>query len=92
VAAAQPDLVFVALGSPKQEIWCAEVADALSPAVLVGVGATFDFITGKQTRAPAWVSSMGMEWFYRLSKEPRRLWRRYLVRDPKFFLIVARRR
>ena len=90
VRAARPDLVLVALGTPKQEVWIDAVRAALAPAVLVGVGATFDFIAGRQRRAPAFVSAMGLEWLFRLAHEPRRLWRRYLVRDPAFVGIAWR--
>jgi len=90
VRAKKPDLVFVALGAPKQEIWSEQARAALSPAVLVGVGGSFDFLVGEQKRAPAWMSRSGLEWLYRLGSDPKRLWRRYLLRDPKFALIVAR--
>jgi N-acetylglucosaminyldiphosphoundecaprenol N-acetyl-beta-D-mannosaminyltransferase len=90
VRATAPDLVFVALGAPKQEIWSEQARAALSPAVLIGVGGSFDFLVGKQKRAPAWMSRSGLEWLYRLGTDPKRLWRRYLLRDPKFALIVAR--
>ncbi len=90
VRAAKPDLVFVALGSPKQEIWCHRVSARLSPAVLVGVGASFDFLAGVVKRAPRWVSRLGFEWLFRLTQEPKRLWRRYLVQDPKFVRSVFR--
>jgi N-acetylglucosaminyldiphosphoundecaprenol N-acetyl-beta-D-mannosaminyltransferase len=58
--------------------------------VLIGVGGSLDFVAGVQTRAPAWMSSIGVEWLHRLMTNPRRLWRRYLLRDPKFFAVVAR--
>jgi N-acetylglucosaminyldiphosphoundecaprenol N-acetyl-beta-D-mannosaminyltransferase len=58
--------------------------------VLLGVGASLDFLAGTATRAPRWVSASGLEWAYRLGREPRRLWRRYLGRDWKFFGIMAR--
>ena len=87
---AAPDLVLVCLGAPKQELWIAENLDALSPAVLLGVGAAIDFLAGTARRAPRWVSEHGLEWLYRLVREPRRLWRRYLVRDPRFAGIVLR--
>lgn len=90
VRAARPQLVLVALGSPKGELWAHEARAALAPAVIVGVGAGLDFIAGVARRAPAWVSRIGLEWLYRLLHEPRRLWRRYLVRDPRFALIFAR--
>jgi N-acetylglucosaminyldiphosphoundecaprenol N-acetyl-beta-D-mannosaminyltransferase len=89
VREARPDLVLVALGCPKQEIFMRQVASALRPAVLLGVGASLDFWAGTAERAPAWMSRAGLEWLYRLAHEPRRLWRRYLVRDPRFAWIVA---
>jgi N-acetylglucosaminyldiphosphoundecaprenol N-acetyl-beta-D-mannosaminyltransferase len=84
IRAAEPDLILVALGAPKQELWIHDTAAALRPAVLVGVGASLDFIAGTARRAPKWMSAAGLEWAYRLAHEPRRLWRRYLVRDPEF--------
>ena len=86
---ARPDLVLVALGAPKQEIWIDQVRPALKPAVLVGVGASLDFLAGTVPRAPEWMARSGLEWLFRLGHEPRRLWRRYLIRDPKFLAIVA---
>lgn len=89
VRRARPDLVLVAFGAPKQELFIDAIRSELD-CVLLGVGATLDFIAGTARRAPRWMSRHGLEWFYRLLREPRRLWRRYLVRDPKFALIVAR--
>ncbi|HEY8087531.1 MAG TPA: WecB/TagA/CpsF family glycosyltransferase, partial [Polyangiaceae bacterium] len=85
-----PQIVLVALGAPKQEIWIDQVRDALTPAVLLGVGASLDFVAGTIPRAPRWMSRTGLEWLYRLTREPGRLWRRYLVRDPRFLLVLAR--
>ncbi len=90
VRESRADLVLVALGAPKQELWIAEAAADLRPAVLLGVGASVDFLAGTARRAPAWVSASGLEWLYRLAQEPRRLWKRYLLRDPEFLLIVLR--
>jgi N-acetylglucosaminyldiphosphoundecaprenol N-acetyl-beta-D-mannosaminyltransferase len=90
VNAARPDLVLVALGCPKQEIFMRTAAAALRPAVLLGIGASLDFLAGTAHRAPPWVSAAGLEWLYRLGQEPRRLWRRYLVRDPELLAIAAR--
>jgi N-acetylglucosaminyldiphosphoundecaprenol N-acetyl-beta-D-mannosaminyltransferase len=90
IHAARPDIVLVALGAPKQEIWIDQVRGDLRPAVLLGVGASLDFVAGTVPRAPQWVSKAGLEWAFRLSREPRRLWRRYLVRDPKFLVILGR--
>jgi N-acetylglucosaminyldiphosphoundecaprenol N-acetyl-beta-D-mannosaminyltransferase len=81
---ASADLLFVGLGCPKQEKWMALYRDALSAPVLLGVGAAFDFLTGDVRQAPRWMMAMGLEWLYRLSQEPRRLWRRYVVYNPPF--------
>ena len=85
---ALPDLVLVALGCPKQEIFMHMVAGSLRPAVLLGIGAGLDFWAGTARRAPSWMSAAGLEWLYRLAREPARLWRRYLVRDPELAWIV----
>jgi N-acetylglucosaminyldiphosphoundecaprenol N-acetyl-beta-D-mannosaminyltransferase len=90
IQGSRPDLVLVALGGFKAELWSFEMAEALRPAVLVGVGAALDFVTGAQRRAPAWMSSAGLEWLHRLASDPRRLARRYLLRDPKFAPLVLR--
>jgi N-acetylglucosaminyldiphosphoundecaprenol N-acetyl-beta-D-mannosaminyltransferase len=87
---ARPDLVFVAFGAPKQEIWIHRYRDELRPSVMLGVGASLDFLAGKVPRAPRWIARSGLEWLYRLSREPKRLWHRYLVRDPKFIWVVGR--
>ncbi len=87
---ARADLVLVALGAPKQEYFSDAVVDRVRPAVLVGCGGTLDFIAGKVKRAPAWMSDNGLEWLYRLAQEPRRMWKRYLVRDPRFLFVVLR--
>jgi N-acetylglucosaminyldiphosphoundecaprenol N-acetyl-beta-D-mannosaminyltransferase len=90
VRAAHPQLLFLALGAPKQEIWAYRTRDALRPAVIVCVGAALDFIAGVVKRAPRWMSASGFEWLYRLAQEPKRMSRRYLLRDPQFVAIVAR--
>lgn len=87
---AGPDLVLVAFGAPKQELWIERARPALGAAVAVAVGASLEFVVGRVRRAPRWMSRAGLEWLYRLAQEPRRLWRRYLVRDPQFLLVVAR--
>jgi N-acetylglucosaminyldiphosphoundecaprenol N-acetyl-beta-D-mannosaminyltransferase len=88
IRAVAPDLVLVGLGAPKQELWIHESAAALAPAVLLGVGASIDFLAGNAHRAPGWMSAAGLEWLYRLAREPGRLWRRYLLRDPRFLGIL----
>jgi N-acetylglucosaminyldiphosphoundecaprenol N-acetyl-beta-D-mannosaminyltransferase len=87
---ARPDLILVALGAPKQELWMYRALPALAPAVGIGVGASLDYVAGTLRRAPQWMSKAGLEWLYRLRQEPRRLWRRYLVQDPTFALILLR--
>ncbi|MBE3142468.1 MAG: WecB/TagA/CpsF family glycosyltransferase [Planctomycetes bacterium] len=89
IRAAHPDIVWVGIGSPRQEIWMSEHIDRLNVPVLVGVGAAFDFLSGNKRQAPAWVQRNGLEWFYRLISEPRRLWRRYLLGYPRFVVLVA---
>jgi len=79
--AAKPNLVFVALGAPKQELWMHKHRTDLAPAVTLGIGASLDFIAGLVQRAPAWMSNAGLEWLYRLFQEPKRMYQRYLVRD-----------
>ncbi len=64
--------------------------EALAPAVLLGIGASLDFVAGRARRAPRWVSRAGLEWLWRLVREPRRLWRRYLVDDPRFLAVLWR--
>jgi N-acetylglucosaminyldiphosphoundecaprenol N-acetyl-beta-D-mannosaminyltransferase len=81
VVAARPQLVFVALGSPKQEAWMHRHRGALGGAVTLGIGASLDFIAGVVQRAPPWMSQAGLEWVYRLLQEPGRMYERYLVRD-----------
>jgi N-acetylglucosaminyldiphosphoundecaprenol N-acetyl-beta-D-mannosaminyltransferase len=90
IADAKPELLLVALGAPKQEIWSYEQRAELGSAVAIGVGASLDFIAGLVKRAPSWMSNAGLEWAFRLGQEPRRLACRYLLRDPQFFRIVAR--
>jgi len=90
VIAARPQLLLVATGAPKQERWILRHRAALGPAVAAGIGAGLDFLAGRKRRAPAWMSRAGLEWAYRLSTEPKRLWRRYLVNDPRFLAILWR--
>jgi N-acetylglucosaminyldiphosphoundecaprenol N-acetyl-beta-D-mannosaminyltransferase len=90
VRAARADVVVVALGAPKQELWMHRHRASLAPAVLLGLGASLDFVAGRMPRAPAWISRAGLEWAWRLAREPRRLWRRYLVEDPWFVAILLR--
>lgn len=81
IRAANADILFVALGTPKQEIWLSKHQREIGVPVSMGVGAALDFLSGKVKRAPRWVQQCGLEWLWRLMQEPRRLWRRYLVDD-----------
>jgi N-acetylglucosaminyldiphosphoundecaprenol N-acetyl-beta-D-mannosaminyltransferase len=87
---ARPDVVWVGIGVPKQEKFMAALRDRLDAPVLIGVGAAFDFHAGLIPQAPAWMQAAGLEWLFRLSKEPRRLWKRYLTYNPRFVLGFAR--
>ena len=90
VRAARPDIVWCALGAPKQELWMRSHHRELAPALLLGVGAAFDFIAGAKPRAPLAVQRLGLEWLHRLLSEPRRLWRRYLETNLVFVLVATR--
>jgi N-acetylglucosaminyldiphosphoundecaprenol N-acetyl-beta-D-mannosaminyltransferase len=81
-------LLFVGLGCPKQERWMAEHKHRIQ-AVMLGVGAAFDFLAGIKRQAPAIVQNLGMEWGFRLASEPRRLWKRYLYNNPRFLRLLA---
>ena len=84
IKSSRADVVWVGLSTPKQERWMASHREALGVPVMVGVGAAFDFHTGRVAQAPKWMRENGMEWFFRLMSEPRRLWRRYLVNGSEF--------
>ena len=83
------DLVWVGLGTPKQERWAAAMRSRLHAKVLVTVGAGFDYHTGRLRRAPTVMQRAGLEWAYRLAQEPGRLWRRYLTNNPLFVVLAA---
>lgn len=84
-----PDILWVGLSTPKQEIWMHENRGRLNVPVLVGVGAAFDFHTGRVRQSPVWMREHGLEWLWRLLQEPRRLWRRYLLGGGQFVLLVG---
>ncbi len=90
IRAARPDLVFVALGAPKQEFWMHRHGRRLGVPVLIGVGGSFEMLGGVLRRAPRLIQRMGCEWLYRLLLEPGRLWKRYLIGNCKFMGIVLR--
>jgi N-acetylglucosaminyldiphosphoundecaprenol N-acetyl-beta-D-mannosaminyltransferase len=77
------DVLFVGIGCPKQENWMAANKDKVN-AVMLGVGAVFDFIAGTKKHAPRWMQKLGLEWLFRLVSEPKRLWKRYLKQNPRF--------
>ncbi len=85
------DVVWVGLGAVKQEYWMATHRDVLDASALIGVGAAFDFHAGVVKQAPLWMQRHGLEWVYRLCREPRRLWRRYLRTNPAFVVGIVRR-
>lgn len=80
-------ILLVGLGCPKQERWMSEHHGKI-PAVMIGVGAAFDFHSGLKPQAPGWMQRIGMEWFFRLLSEPRRLWWRYLYHNPRFIFLA----
>ncbi|MGC1373555.1 MAG: WecB/TagA/CpsF family glycosyltransferase, partial [Candidatus Sulfotelmatobacter sp.] len=84
-----PDVLWVGLSTPKQEKWMYEHRNRIHVPVMFGVGAAFDMNTGRLKRAPMWMQDAGLEWFFRLVMEPRRLWRRYIVNGSKFAWAVG---
>lgn len=82
-------ILFVALGCPRQEQWMARHRGHL-PAVMLGVGAAFDFLAAHKSQAPAFLQAAGLEWAFRLASEPRRLWRRYAIHNPRFMALLGR--
>jgi N-acetylglucosaminyldiphosphoundecaprenol N-acetyl-beta-D-mannosaminyltransferase len=87
----RPDLVWVGLSTPKQERWMAAHTGRLSARALLGVGAAFDIVGGFLPQAPPWMQRSGLEWLYRLGREPKRLWRRYLRNNPRFVVEILGR-
>ncbi len=85
-----PDVVWVGIGAPKQELWMAKMRPLLEAPVLAGVGAAFDFIAHRKRQAPAWMQRRGLEWLFRLSQDPVRLAPRYLRYNPAFVAAFAR--
>jgi N-acetylglucosaminyldiphosphoundecaprenol N-acetyl-beta-D-mannosaminyltransferase len=81
-------ILFIGLNTPKQDYWMAAHKGRVL-AVMVGVGAAFDFLAGTKPQAPRWMMRIGMEWFFRLVTEPRRLWKRYLKHNPRFLALFA---
>jgi N-acetylglucosaminyldiphosphoundecaprenol N-acetyl-beta-D-mannosaminyltransferase len=90
INAARPDVLWVGIGVPKQEKWMARMRDRLDVPVMCGVGAAFDFHSGRVSMAPRWMQERGLEWVYRTAQEPRRLLPRYLYTNPRFVAGFAR--
>jgi N-acetylglucosaminyldiphosphoundecaprenol N-acetyl-beta-D-mannosaminyltransferase len=84
----KPDVTWIGLSTPKQEKFMAEYLDRLDTTLLVGVGAAFDYHTGRIQDAPRWVKRAGLQWLHRMGQEPRRLWKRYLINNPKFIVSI----
>ena len=89
INAAAPDILFIGLGCPKQENWMAAHREKIK-AVMLGVGASFDFFAGNVKESPQWLGRLGLEWLFRLTQEPKRLWRRYLILNPRFIWHAGR--
>jgi N-acetylglucosaminyldiphosphoundecaprenol N-acetyl-beta-D-mannosaminyltransferase len=87
---AEPDVLWVGIGVPKQEKWMARMRDRLEVPVMCGVGAAFDFHAGRVSQAPDWMQERGLEWTYRIAQEPRRLLPRYLYYNPRFLAAIGR--
>ncbi|MFP4473828.1 MAG: WecB/TagA/CpsF family glycosyltransferase [Candidatus Omnitrophota bacterium] len=90
INAAKPDILWVGLGSPKQDVWMAMHRARLEVPVMIGVGAAFDFLAGHKRRAPRWMQNAGLEWLFRLWTEPCRLGRRYIIGNSKFIFYALR--
>lgn len=88
INAANPDIVWVGMSTPKQDLWAAEHVGRLNAPVIIAVGAAFDFVSGRKRQAPRWMRDSGLEWLFRLIQEPRRLWRRYLLYNPLFIWLL----
>jgi N-acetylglucosaminyldiphosphoundecaprenol N-acetyl-beta-D-mannosaminyltransferase len=88
INAASPDVLWIGLGCPKQELWMREHRDVLNVPVMVGIGQAFNIYAGTLKQAPRWMRESGLEWLFRLCLEPRRLWRRYLVYNTLFLYYV----
>ena len=87
-----PDVLWVGMTAPKQEKWVSANLANLGVPVIGSVGAVFDYYAGVTTRAPPWICNLGLEWLYRLPREPKRLWRRTFVSAPLFLWYVVRER
>ncbi|MBF0594470.1 MAG: WecB/TagA/CpsF family glycosyltransferase [Candidatus Omnitrophica bacterium] len=91
INAVKPDILWVGLGSPKQDLWMSLNRAVLDVPVMIGIGAAFDFHAGVKPQAPRWMQVCALEWFFRLCSEPRRLWKRYLVGNFLFLFWLIRK-
>ena len=89
VAESRPDIFWVGLSTPKQEKFMAAYQDKLDVPIMIAVGAAFDFHSGRVKQAPRWIQRSGFEWLYRLSRDPKRLWKRYFKNNPRFLFRIA---
>ena len=89
INATESDIIWVGLGSPKQDLWMHQHRDRINAPVMIGVGAAFDFLAGTKPQAPRWMRNIGFEWLFRLITEPKRLWRRYLIDNTLFVYYVV---
>ncbi|WP_337884194.1 WecB/TagA/CpsF family glycosyltransferase [Fischerella thermalis] len=89
---AKPDILFVGLGSPKQEYWIYDNYKTLNVPISIGIGVSFELVSSMVKRAPLWMQKSGLEWFFRLLVEPQRLWKRYIIGNPLFVWLVLKQR
>ncbi len=92
VNATKPDIVLISLTAPKQDLWITQNKAQLYPALYVGIGGAFEVMAGFAKRAPKWMHGLGLEWFFRLIQEPKRMYRRYLIEAPLFIPLVIRQK
>jgi len=92
IQTSNPDILFVAITSPKKEIFLNKYKDILTIPFTMGVGGSFDVIAGKVKRAPEWMQKTGLEWFYRFIQEPKRMWKRYILGNPHFVYLVVKQK
>jgi N-acetylglucosaminyldiphosphoundecaprenol N-acetyl-beta-D-mannosaminyltransferase len=88
INSAHSDILFMGMPSPRKEFFVEKYKDQLNVKYILGVGGFFDILSGSINRAPIWMQNMGLEWFYRLIKEPKRMWRRYLIGNTTFIKLV----
>lgn len=92
IAESKPDILFVAITSPKKEIFLNKYKDLIRAPFVMGVGGSFDVVSGLVKRAPEWMQKSGLEWLYRVYQEPRRMWKRYLITNSKFIWLLINTR